>query len=259
MSFTNQGLVCVIANQKGGVGKTTTAINLGACLGLLGRKTLLVDIDPQANTTSGLGFEKETDNSIYNVLVGDKEIKDVILKTEIDGLDLVPSSVSLTGAEIEMVDLPKREYRLKQKLDPILPNYEYVLIDPPPSLGLLTLNGFVAAKKVLIPIQCNYYALEGLKQLLSTISLVKSRLNSFLEVEGALLTMYDPRTNLSRQVVGEVRSFFGRKLFNTIIPQNVKLAETPSFGKPIVLYDITSKGAISYGLLAREVIGRFER
>lgn len=251
------GRVITIANQKGGVGKTTTAVNVSACLAMLGQRCLIIDMDPQANATSGLGFDKHKCNpSIYEVLIGKEPISKAICKTELEHLDLIPSNVTLTGAEIELVGLEKRESKLKDIIAEIKDNYQYLFIDTPPSLGLLTLNSLVAADTVLIPIQCEYYALEGLGQLLGTITLVQSRLNSDLTIEGLLLTMFDARTNLSQQVTTEVRECFKDKVYQTIIPCNVRLSEAPSFGKPIILYEITSVGAESYIRLAREIISR---
>lgn len=251
------GRVITIANQKGGVGKTTTAVNVSACLAMLGQRCLIVDMDPQANATSGLGFDKHKCNpNIYEVLIGKEPISKAICKTELEHLDLIPSNVTLTGAEIELVGLEKRESKLKDIVAEVKNDYQYLFIDTPPSLGLLTLNSLVAADTVLIPIQCEYYALEGLGQLLGTITLVQSRLNSDLTVEGLLLTMFDARTNLSQQVTTEIRKCFKDKVYQTIIPCNVRLSEAPSFGKPIILYEITSVGAESYMRLAREIISR---
>lgn len=246
-----------IANQKGGVGKTTTAINLSACLAMLGQHCLLVDMDPQANATSGLGFDKhKCAPNIYDVLIGKASISQAVCKTELEHLDLIPSNVTLTGAEIELVNIEGRELKLKESIAEIKSNYQYLFIDTPPSLGLLTLNTLVAADTVLVPIQCEYYALEGLGQLLGTITLVQSRLNSNLTIEGMLLTMFDVRTNLSQQITAEIRNCFKDKVYQTVIPCNVRLSEAPSFGKPIILYDITSTGAESYIRLAREIISR---
>ncbi|TYP57411.1 ParA family protein [Thermosediminibacter litoriperuensis] len=248
--------IIAIANQKGGVGKTTTAVNLGACLAALGKRVLLVDIDPQGNTTSGIGVDKTgVGRSIYNVLINEESIKENIVKTGYDNLYLLPSNIQLAGAEIELVMAISREYKLKYALEEVKEEYDFVLIDCPPSLGLLTLNALTAADTVLVPIQCEYYALEGLGQLMNTISLVKKHLNKELDVEGVLLTMFDARTNLSIQVVEEVKKFFKDKVYRTIIPRNVRLSEAPSHGKPIIVYDSRSKGAEVYMELAREVLG----
>lgn len=249
------GRIITISNQKGGVGKTTTAVNVSACLAMLGQQCLIVDMDPQANTTSGLGFDKHKCNpNIYDVMIGKASISQAICKTEMEHLDLIPSNVTLTGAEIELVNIEDRESKLKNAMVEIRDNYQYLFIDTPPSLGLLTLNSLVAADTVLIPIQCEYYALEGLGQLLGTITLVQNRLNPKLSIEGILLTMYDARTNLSQQITAEIRNCFKDKVYQTFIPCNVRLSEAPSFGKPIILYDITSTGAESYIRLAREII-----
>ncbi|ADL08985.1 ParA family protein [Thermosediminibacter oceani] len=248
--------IIAIANQKGGVGKTTTAINLGACLASLGKRILLVDIDPQGNTTSGIGVDKTTvGESVYNVLINEESIKDNIVKTRYENLYLLPSNIQLAGAEIELVMAISREYKLKNALEEVKQEYDFILIDCPPSLGLLTLNALTAADTVLVPIQCEYYALEGLGQLMNTINLVKKHLNKGLEVEGVLLTMFDARTNLSIQVVEEVKKFFKDKVYRTIIPRNVRLSEAPSHGKPIIVYDSRSRGAEVYMELAKEVLG----
>ncbi|PJB30455.1 sporulation initiation inhibitor Soj [Candidatus Desantisbacteria bacterium CG_4_9_14_3_um_filter_40_11] len=249
------GKTIVVSNQKGGVGKTTTAINLSACLGMMGKKILLVDMDPQGNSSSGLGIDKHKSNpNTYNVLIGHAPIEDAICSTEVEHLFLVPSNVILTGAEIELVSLEKREFMLKQSIQRIKDEYDFIFIDTPPSLGLLTLNSMVAADTVLVPIQCEYYALEGLSQLLGTITLVQGKLNTSLKMEGILLTMYDSRTNLAQQVVNEITTCFADKTYKTLIPNNVRLAEAPSFGKPVILYDISSKGAEGYMALAREFL-----
>ena len=246
--------VIAVANQKGGVGKTTTAVNLSTSLAKKGKKVMLIDGDPQGNATSGLGIEKEFENSLYDVLVNDIDIMTTIKDSCIKTLKVCPSNMDLAGAEVELVSQMSREFRLKEKLDPIKDNFDYIIIDCPPSLGLITLNSFTAADSVLIPVQCEYYALEGLGQLLNTINLVKKHLNKELEIEGAVLTMYDMRTNLSNQVVKEVKRYFDDKVYKTVIPRNIKLSEAPSFGMPIGLYDPKSKGARAYEKLAREVL-----
>lgn len=248
------GKIISIANQKGGVGKTTTSINLSTVLAKRNKKTLLIDADPQGNATSGVGIDKKIDLSVYDVLVDETEMKEAILKTQIKNLDVCPSNIDLAGAEVELVSMMSREQRLKEKLDTIKNEYDYIIIDCPPSLGLITLNAFTASDSVLIPVQCEYYALEGLGQLLNTINLVKKHLNKSLEVEGALLTMFDSRTNLAKQVVDEVKKYFGDKVYKTVIPRNVKLSEAPSYGMPIILYDSRSKGAKCYDKLGRELI-----
>lgn len=248
------GKIISIANQKGGVGKTTTAINLSTVLAKRNKKTLLIDMDPQGNATSGVGIEKNLEKSTYNVLIEENPIEEVILKTDIKNLDICPSTINLAGAEVELVSMMSREMRLKEKLEVVKDNYDYILIDCPPSLGLITLNAFTASNSVLIPVQCEYYALEGLGQLLNTVKLVKKHLNKDLEIEGALLTMFDTRTNLSKQVVDEVKRYFGDKVYKTVIPRNVKLSEAPSYGMPITVYDPRSKGAKCYDKLGKEVI-----
>jgi chromosome partitioning protein len=249
------GKVVAIANQKGGVGKTTTAVNLSSCLALAEKRTLLVDMDPQANATSGLGIEKDKlEKSIYEVLIDQLPAQGALVKTEIDLLDLLPSNIRLVGAEIELVNLLAREKKLSFALEPLKDKYDFIFIDTPPSLGLLTINTLTAADSVLVPIQCEYYALEGLGQLLNTIKLVQNNLNDRLEVEGVLLTMYDSRLNLAKQVADEARKFFGDKVYKTVIKRNVKLSEAPSFGKPIILYDRFSQGAENYINLAEEIL-----
>lgn len=250
--------VIAIANQKGGVGKTTTAINLGASLAVAEKKTLVVDIDPQGNATSGLGIEhRDSLVTVYDVLVGERSAEGAVTHAvHFPCLDLIPSTRDLVGAEIELVQAPKRENILRKALEPLRDRYDYILVDCPPSLGLLTLNTLTAADSVLIPIQCEFYALEGLSQLLNTIRLVQKGLNPSLDIEGVLLTMYDRRLNLSRQVAAEAREYFGGKVYRTAIPRNVRLAEAPSFGQPIVLYDVLSQGAQAYLSLAKEVLAR---
>lgn len=247
--------IIAIANQKGGVGKTTTSVNLAACLATLGKKVLLVDIDPQGNTTSGLGINKaDVHNCIYDVLINDVHPKEAIVETMIPGLNIIPATIQLAGAEIELVPTISREMRLKKSLHLIKKDYDYVLIDCPPSLGILTINSLTAADSVLIPIQCEYYALEGLSQLLNTIRLVQKHLNTTLQIEGVLLTMLDARTNLGIQVIEEVKKYFQQKVYQTIIPRNVRLSEAPSHGQAIITYDSRSKGAEVYLELAKEVI-----
>ncbi len=247
--------IIALANQKGGVGKTTTAVNLSACLAHLGKKTLLVDNDPQGNASSGLGVDKwHVKKSIYDVLINDENIKNIIMPTMMDNLYLCPSNIQLAGAEIELVNQIMRESRLKSALTEIRDDYDYIIVDCPPSLGLLTLNSLTAADTILVPIQCEYYALEGLAQLMNTVKLVQKHLNPSLEVEGVVLTMFDSRTNLSLQVVEDVRKYFNDKVYGTLIPRNVRLSEAPSYGLPIILYDNTSKGAESYLNLAKEII-----
>ena len=248
------GKIISIANQKGGVGKTTTAINLSTVLAKKGKKVLMIDADPQGNGTSGVGVDKDQQFSVYDVLIEDIEIENTLQKTQVRNLDLCPSNINLAGAEVQLVSMENREYKLKEKVDKIKDKYDFIIIDCPPSLGLITLNAFTASDSVLIPVQCEYYALEGLGQLLNTIELVKKRMNKSLRVEGALLTMYDARTNLSNQVVKEVKNYFGDRVYKNVIPRNVKLSEAPSYGLPITLYDARSKGAKSYDKFVKEFL-----
>ena len=249
------GKVISVANQKGGVGKTTTSINLAASLAATEHPTLLIDIDPQANCTSGIGIEhRSAGHSTYEVLIGDVQVEDAVQSTEMDYLDVVPSHINLVGAEIEMVDVMEREQILKNALTRIRRKYDFIIVDCPPSLGLLTVNALTASDSVLIPVQSEYFALEGLGQLLNTIKIVRQHLNPDLEIEGVLLTMFDTRLRLSNQVADEVRRYFGEKVFKTIVQRNVRLSEAPSFGKPVILYDATCMGSRNYIALAREVI-----
>lgn len=250
------GKAIAIFNQKGGVGKTTTNINLAACLAIKGKKVLILDIDPQGNTTSGIGVSKKTlDKTVYNILVDNEfDPEEAVINTSVENLDLIPASVDLAGAEVELVQIEGREKALKNGLDKIRDNYDYIFIDCPPSLGLLTINSLAAVDSVLIPIQCEFYALEGVSQLVSTIELVKKSLNPQLEVQGVILSMFDGRTNLSAQVVQEVKKYFGGKVYSTVIPRNVRLAEAPSFGLPITAYDPKSKGAEAYTEFAEEFL-----
>ncbi|MEW4411747.1 AAA family ATPase [Clostridium sp. AN503] len=253
------GRIIAIANQKGGVGKTTTAINLSACLAEAGQKVLTVDFDPQGNATSGLGFEKGyMDKTVYELLMGECQLEECIIREVQENLDVLPSDVNLAGAEIELLDEPEKEALLKKELVKIEKDYDFIIIDCPPSLSLLTINALTASDTVLVPIQCEYYALEGLSQILQTVELVKKKLNKKLELEGVVFTMYDARTNLSLEVVENVKSHLNKTIYKTIIPRNVRLAEAPSHGMPINLYDSRSTGAESYRMLAAEVISRGE-
>lgn len=254
------GRIIAIANQKGGVGKTTTSVNLSACLAYLGKKVLLVDIDPQGNASSGVGVNKgEINQCIYDVLIDDVSVLDTILETKVENLHIVPATISLAGAEIELVSTISREVRLKKALQEVKDQYEYIIIDCPPSLGLLTINSLTASDAIIIPVQCEFYALEGLSQLLSTVRLVQKHLNKHLEIDGVLLTMFDARTNLGIQVIEEVKKYFQDKVFKTIIPRNVRLSEAPSHGEPIIIYDPKSRGADVYLELAKEVVRNGQR
>lgn len=253
------GTVLAIVNQKGGVGKSTTAVNLGASLAERGKKVLVVDIDPQGNATSGVGVDKSNlEKCIYTLLVEEVPINEIIVETSLENLDLVPATIELAGAEIELVSSFSREVKLRRALEQVNDNYQFTIIDCPPSLGLLTLNALAAAEKILVPIQCEYYALEGLGQLMQTIKLVQNHLNPELEIAGVIMTMFDSRTNLSQQVIEEVKNFFQEKVYGTVIPRNVRLSEAPSFGLPISLYDPRSKGARAYQELAEELLSRLE-
>lgn len=256
-NVSGQTRIISIINQKGGVGKSTTAINLAAALGANGKQVLLVDLDPQGNSTSGLGINKATiDKCIYDVLLADLPVTEAILPDICENLDLIPATINLAGAEVELVNEMARENRLKESLGSLRGKYDYIIVDCPPSLGLLTLNALVAADKLLIPIQCEFYALEGVTKLLESMKRVKSRLNPSLDIFGVLMTMYDSRTSLSKQVVDEVRGYFGPVVFDTLIPRTVKISEAPSYGMPINEYDSTGKGAVAYNELAKEVISR---
>lgn len=250
------GKAIAIFNQKGGVGKTTTNINLAACLALKGKRVLILDIDPQGNTTSGIGIsKKELGNTSYEILVEDNvDPKTAVMQTQTKGLDIIPASVQLAGAEVELIQLQGREKRLKYALDQVKPDYDYIFIDCPPSLGLLTINSLTAVDSVLIPIQCEFYALEGVSQLMSTIEIVKKNMNPKLEIQGVILSMFDGRTNLSVQVVEEVKKYFKEKVYTTVIPRNVRLAEAPSYGMPIMKYDPKSAGAVAYQEFAEEFL-----
>ena len=249
------GRVIAIANQKGGVGKTTTSINLSASLAELGKKVLVIDIDPQGNTTSGLGVDKNNaENTVYDLILGECSINECIMKDVIENVSVIPSNVNLAAAEIELIGVEKKEYILKNEVDWVVDKYDYIFIDCPPSLSMLTVNAMTTANTVLVPIQCEYYALEGLSQLIHTVNLVKERLNPKLSMEGVVFTMYDSRTNLSAQVVENVKENFHQKVFDTLIPRNIRLAEAPSYGMPICMYDPKSSGAESYRSLAKEII-----
>jgi len=255
--MANSPVIFAVANQKGGVGKTTTAVNLAASLAAAEKSTLLVDCDPQGNASSGVGVRRQTvERSLYDVLIGQAEVPDVLRKTQVPLLDVIPATQDLVAAELELVDYPDRATKLRDALAPHIGRYDYIVLDCPPSLGLLTLNALTAASRVLVPLQCEYFALEGLTHLMATIDRVKNGMNPELDVEGVVLTMFDPRNNLAHQVATDVREFFGPKVYDTVIPRNVRLSESPSHGKPILLYDIESRGCQSYLALARELISR---
>jgi chromosome partitioning protein len=249
------GRIISVSNQKGGVGKTTTTVNLASYLALKGNRVLIIDVDPQGNAGFGIGINaEEIETTIYEVLIGELPVEKVIFKTDIEDLYLIPSNIHLSGAQVELLDREGKEYILKEKLEPIKDDFDYIFIDCPPSLGILTLNSLVAADSVLIPLQCEYYALEGLSQLLKIIAMVQEKINKSLKIEGVVLTMFDSRTNLSQQVVSDVKEYFKEKVFKAVIPRNVRLSEAPSFGKPISHYDRTSAGSVSYEQLAKEVM-----
>lgn len=247
--------IIAIANQKGGVGKTTTTVNLAACLANAGKKVLLIDIDPQGNSTSGLGIDKRRcEKTVYDCLINEERMEDVAIQTQYENLFVCPSNLDLSGAEIELISVMGRENRLKQSLENVKDDFDYILIDTPPSLGLITINTLTAANSVLIPIQCEFYALEGVSQLVETIKRIKKSLNPNLYIKGIVMTMYDARTNLATQVVDEVKRFFPQKVYSTIIPRNVRISESPGFGRPVIYYDASSKGAQAYEELAQEII-----
>lgn len=247
--------IIAVANQKGGVGKTTSAVNIAAALGMFGKQTLLIDVDPQGNATSGVGVDKRSlTKTTYDMLVGDTKASEVILKTPYDNLYIMPSGIDLAAAELEMMDLPERAYRMKKAIVSVKAQFDYIIIDCPPSLGLITTNALTAADTILVPIQCEYYALEGLSQLMNTVRRVKRQTNPHIDIEGVLLTMYDGRLNLTQQVVSEVKRFFPQKVFATVIPRGVRLSEAPSYGMPVMYYDKSCKGSVAYTALAEEIL-----